>query len=635
MVKRVILIVLIGIFLINLSSAINITFNSDTPADNTTLNNKDYFLVNVTIGNFTGTPNVILELNNSFRPVNYTLSNATNITYQFNVTFLINRTFQYRVFVNDSIASNTTGYRTITVNYSQPWEYNSTYWKTTYINKITPFWANQFVASNGAFYMNVNQTGQRNNELLRAQMLGRHIYGMAVAYNLTSNETYKSMAINATNLLRDKYWDNSSGGFSDDDFNVSNGSQIINARNSKTMFGQSWASLGYLSTYWITSNSTYLNYAQESFSLYDQKTWNSTDKAYAETTNDSGSITSNQYTFSSTVDVAIALIIPLYSLTGNSTYLTRLKDITDSSLKNMVNESNDLIVGNYNPGWANNGNKEQVSIGHNTKYAWYLLYMYNLTNNETYKTKGLEIFGNATQKGWKDQYNLWLNEVNTTTNLSVNSDIPWWIIEDGSVGGHILYKYTNNDIYYDLFKKSTGTYLEKFLDQTNGEVYEIANESGSITNTDKGYEYKASYHSSEIAIFLSQTMDGFLGVPYGNYGTYLSNNPPTPSSSQTSSVSESGSGGSSIKNNSKISIPQLNNNETNKTIVSNESAATINEIFDSKNNLIKYIPLVLILIILLIILFLIILKNKKSKKERKKVLFEIRTIHKYLKKKRK
>ena len=610
MKKRVIFVVLIAVILINLVSAINITFNPSNPNDSTTLNTQDYFLVNVTIGNFTGTPNVILELNNSFRPVNYTLSNTTNYTFQFNVTYLINRTFQYRVFINDSIASNVTDYRTITINYSQPWEYNSTYWKSTYINKIAPFWASEFNPNTSVFYMNVNQTGARNNELVRAQMLGRHIYGMAVAYNLTGNETYKSMAINATNVLRDKFWDSSnSGGFSDDDFNVSNTSQIINARNSKTMFGQSWASFGYLSTYWITNNVTYLNYAQESYALYEQKTWNSTDKAYADTTNDAWTITSNKYTFSSTVDVAIALILPLYTLTGNSTYLTRLKEITDTSLKYMVNETNDLVVGNYDPGWGNDGNKEQISVGHNVKYSWYLLYMYNLTGNETYKTRGLSLFRNVTEKGWEDQYNLWDDEVNTTTNQSTSQSIYWWTIEDGSVGGHILYKNTNEDFYYDLFKKTTGTYLDKYLDQTNGEVYEILNESGSITNSDKGYEYKAAYHSSEIALILDKAMGGYLGVPYGSFGTYLANNPP--SATSTTPVSEGELVGP-YKGNKRKNNSIINNTEINKTIVSNETNTGNNEKIENKTSLIKTAPIIFGLIVIIIIIFFIIRKKKRK-----------------------
>jgi len=612
MIKRGKILIIFVIFVMSVyfASAINISFNSGTPADNTVLTTRDNFYVNVTIGNFTGTPNVILELNSSIRVINYTMSNLTNSTFQFNVTFLMNKTFQYRVHVNDSINSNITVYREINISYIQPWEYNSSYWTTTYIDNIGSFWANQFIPSSSTFYMNVNITGDANNELLRTQMLGRHIYGMAVAYNLTSNETYKSMALNATNTLRETLWDDTSGGFSDDDFNVSNPSEILVPRNQKTMFGQSWASLAFLSAYWISNNSTFLEYAEESYALYEEKTWNSTDKAYADIANDTWEITSDDYTFSSTVDVAIALVLPLYTLTGNSTYLTRLKEITDASMENMINETNDLVVGNYNPGWQNNGNTEQISVGHNTKYAWYLIYMYNLTGNDSYKTTGINIFRNASEIGWEDQYNIWYDQINTTTNQSVSSSIYWWIIEDGIVGGQILHKYTGDEYYYELFKKSTGTYIEKFLDTTNGEVYEVSNESGSITNFDKGYEYKGTYHSAEAAVLLSNIMNNFLGVPYGSFGTLAANQISSSTTSTTSNTNDDGVLVGPYKKN-KINPNQSNNSLENDSLnISNKDQEDIEDKSNNSNLKIISISLVIIAVIFLIVFFIIRYKKE-------------------------
>ncbi|GEM_PF-6876663 len=523
MVRRGIIVFLLIISILNLTSAINATFENPTPANNYISSNTDSLFINTTIGNFSGIPSVVIELNNSFRRVNYSLSNISQYAFQVNISYLTNTTFQYRIFANDTNGMNTTAYRTITINFTQPWEYNSTYWKTTYIENIATFWTKKFVPSTGAFIMDLNATGDKQDDLVRNQMLGRHIYGMAVAYNLTGNGSYKDMAVNATNLLRNSFWDSTNGGFSNDDFNVSNGSQILVSRNEKSMFTQSWASLGYISAYWATNNQTFLTYAQESYDLYDRKMWNSTDKAYADIANDTWSLTSNVYTFSSTIDVAIGLVLPLYTLTGNDTYLTKLKEITDSSISHMINDSSGMIEGSYSPGWINTGNSANYTIGHNTKYSWYLMYMYNLTENETYKTQAISVFQNSTTLGWKDQYNIWYETLDLTTNSSAKSTIGWWVIEDGVVAGQILYQYTGNEYYYDYFKKSTGTYIEKLLDETNGELFQELNLTGDVVTFTKGYEYKAAYHSAEAAILLSKTMNGFLGVPYGNFGTKIAN----------------------------------------------------------------------------------------------------------------
>ncbi|MBS3072419.1 AGE family epimerase/isomerase [Candidatus Pacearchaeota archaeon] len=541
MVKRGLLIVLLIISTFSLVSAINATFEGPTPVNNYVSSDTDSLFINATIANFSEIPSVVVELNSSFRRVNYSMSNISQNTFQVNISYLANTTFQYRIYVNDTNGLNSTEYRTVTINFTQPWEYNSTYWETTYIKNIATFWASQFVPSTGAFIMDLNETGDKQNDFLRSQMLGRHIYGMAVAYNLTGNESYKNMLVNATDLLRGSFWDSTNGGFSNDDLNVSNGSQTLVPRNEKSMFTQSWASIGYLSAYWVTNNQTFLDYAEESYDLYDEKMWNSTDKAYADIANDSWTITSNEYTFSSTIDVAIALVLPLYTLTGNEVYLTRLKEITDSSISHMINDSSGMIVGSYSPGWVNTGNTENYTVGHNTKYSWYLLYMYNLTENETYKTQAISVFQNSTTFGWKDQYNIWYEELDLTTNESSKSTIGWWVIEDGLVAGQTLYKYTGNEYYYDFFKKSTGTYIEKLLDESEGELFRDLNLSGDVIDFNKSYEYKAAYHSAEAAILLSKTMDGFLGVPYGSFGT-LDANRVTSSASPATSASEESAG---------------------------------------------------------------------------------------------
>ncbi len=491
------------------SSFLTVEFISPTPANGTTISNADGFSVRVNITNSTTLSNVILEFNDVLGWRNYTM--AANGNWNYNLSLLLNRSYQYRVSVIDINGTiNFTETRTVKINFVQPWE-GPNYWVDHIEDDIIRFWTNYARDEQyGGFYTYLNRSGGVTNTNKSPRMQGRTMYGVSVTYNLTGNDTYREFCREGINFLDQNAWDSVYSGWYNGD--LSREGAVIGSTD-KWTFSEYWTAKGYLGCYWATGNRSYLDKVETFYNTFESA-WNTSVGGYPDDVNRVFVITDDHFTFTSMIDGGVAMVLPLYTLTSNQTYLNRAKQIADLGIANMVDKNRGVVRETFYNNWSYVSGSNQIQTGHNTKFAWYLLYMYNATGNQTYLNAAESVFSNITNLTWDESLGTWYDNYDLSTNSVISTNRDWWPIEDNSMAALLLYKNTGNEKYYYYFKKATSLYLNNFVDETYGEVYQTVDANGVVINDIKGYNFKSMYHSTEYPLFAYNFLNGRLGLPY-------------------------------------------------------------------------------------------------------------------------
>jgi len=407
-----------------------------------------------------------------------------------------------------------------------------------YVENNAQFWIDHaYDTVYGGFFSNVDEFGNvfpsvdvhTNESYYRKSLISqtRHGYGFTRAFMLTGDENYLIYAQSALDFLTTYGWDQINGGwycFARADGSLDDG-QWWNPNAGKWGFQQHYALVGIIANYEATRNLNMKTWMDNGINALYTNMWDSRpgfEGYYLDT--DLNWSNKRGKGFTPTVDGITTNAELTYLITKNPEYKERLLQMADNIVEKIVPNMDHasikvLFPEDYNNDWVFNTNNSG-SIGHFIKTAWVLGRAYLCdTSNTQYRDAAVKILDEAwtyslgTSAIWDHVNGGPFNAISITSglqNLTNNSDNSkdYWTVEQGFTGPMINYYITQNPNYLQMADESMDFFMNHLVDSVNGEIFSQTNPAGTIIrNSQKGDDFKASYHSIEL---------GYYGYLYSN-----------------------------------------------------------------------------------------------------------------------
>ncbi len=387
-----------------------------------------------------------------------------------------------------------------------------------YVDSCARLWIHAADTIQGGFFTNVNRQGYAltawgtNKDVLSQS---RDAYGFTRAFMLTGNETYLTMARHALTFQYAHGWDTLDGGWLN---NLDISGTPTNPNGTKTAFYQHYALLGPAASFEATRDTTDWFWLMRGYASNEAHLWDTRpdDIGYYDMSNRDWTARTNK-SFNATVDAVTTTLVPLYLLTGDSTYATRLRelasDMRDVILPTMYSHAIGFVeMYDSNWGWTDATGGDQYHnrtiMGHVLKTAWCFGRINQLLPDPTYIPAAESLITNVWQKGYDHVYGGPYKDYDRTngTMFMYGQDTAkaWWQMEQAVVAGLMLHRLTGRSEYLQMADETLQFYMKHFVDHTYGDVYsDVAHDgAGWLWNDAKGNSGKAAYHSIETGYYV-------------------------------------------------------------------------------------------------------------------------------------
>ena len=376
------------------------------------------------------------------------------------------------------------------------------YWKKQGLNEIIPFWAKTVDYNTGGYFSDVLNDGKPTDNLKKyPRMVSRMVYAFCTAYLLSGKEKYLKLATHGMNYLKKYGWDHQYGGWV-----MELGAEHQVSVQEKEIFDEAYGNLGPIFYYYLTHDEQALKLVTQTHYLIKTKAWDFDYQGYYATVNRDWSLLTTEKSFNSQIDLATGYLCYYYLVTKDPMLLKDLKQIGDLTIENLYNAKSGYLHERYTRKWdyigSYLGNKDQIDLGHNMKAAWFLLRLYQLTQEQKYYQYAKKIYQKMITTAWDKEYYGWYFTKNAyfpawTTRDTIKC---WWTQCEGNFMLLNLYQVNTNTKYLDYFKQSSQFWERYFIDHRYGEVFANTYRNGKPKNELKGQAYKSGYHTMENAL---------------------------------------------------------------------------------------------------------------------------------------
>lgn len=381
-----------------------------------------------------------------------------------------------------------------------------------YVDSCADFWLDSYDHQYGGFFTEVDRVGNPSAWNTNKNMLTqtRHAYGFARAFQMTGNEAYLEHAQDALDFMIDSAWDAAYGGWYGE---IDRFGNPLSPTGWKSAFNQHYAILGFLANYEATNDPALWNWVMQSYDSNETNLWDNRpdylgyyDKGSYNWTNVTGK------SFNATVDAITTHLLNLYLLTGEPTYLTRMKQVAANCVNHLYASMDQQAIGfaeHYDSHWNIDPSETMTIMGHVLKTAWCLGRINLISPEPEYVTVAEDLVADVWNNGgydfglggpYKD-----FNRITGDMLMWGNPDTTkaWWQMEQAITAGLMLYANTGNTAYLDMADETTHFFARYFVDHVYGEVYADRTRSGGFAwGENKGSSCKAAYHSIETGYYV-------------------------------------------------------------------------------------------------------------------------------------
>jgi cellobiose epimerase len=381
------------------------------------------------------------------------------------------------------------------------------YWKTQALTDIMPFWTKYALdKKSGAFFTNLNSLwlpfGSQDKY---PSMVSRHLFSYSVAYLLSGDEDNLKIADNTVKWLLENAWDKEYGGWYD-----ALDSEGKPVQTTKTTFVQVYAITGLTLYYFVTHDSTVLNYIEKSNELLESKVWDSTSGGYFNMMNRDWTVSDSNKSFSSQVTPVSGYLIYLYQATREKKYLDQINRILDTTMNKMADKESGWILENFDRNWNYISGKEdetEINIGHNIEAAWMLFRNYLLSGNPDHLKSAKILTRKINKYGALHEKEIWLTTVGRSSSAMHGPDTYWWVQAYGNMFNLYLHHVLGESQYLDDFQKGASFWNSCFMDKKHGDTYFSVDTAGRTNDKTKATRFKTSYHSIEHCLLNMLCLD--------------------------------------------------------------------------------------------------------------------------------
>jgi mannose/cellobiose epimerase-like protein (N-acyl-D-glucosamine 2-epimerase family) len=381
-----------------------------------------------------------------------------------------------------------------------------------YVDSCARFWFSAYDPVAGGFYTNIDRQGlvitaSGTNKNMISQ--SRDAYGFVRGFMLTGNQQYLLYARRALDFLYRTAWDSVYGGWFQE---ASKNGLPLNITADKSAFNQHYALLGPAAMVEATDDSVDRSWLLRGFQRNENIFWDSRAAyfGYYDHTRYDGS-TPDGKSFNATVDAITTHVLPLYLMTGEATYKTRLLQIADNMVNRLTESSRTQAIGfieNYTGLWMEDYTQTMTIMGHVLKTAWCLARVYTIQPDTSYLGSAERLVDMVLTKGYDTQNGGPYKDYTRTTGAMLmwgqkDTAKAWWQMEQAVTAGLLLYDLTGKPKYLKMADETLEFFMKYFVDHTYGEVYENRTKYGTqIWDTNKGGSGKAGYHSTELGYYV-------------------------------------------------------------------------------------------------------------------------------------
>lgn len=380
------------------------------------------------------------------------------------------------------------------------------FWRQQGLNQIIPFWQNHVRDTiNGAFYMNLSQEGKPQPPWDKhPAMISRDVFGFTSAYLLSGDEKYLETAREGVNYLLKYAWDNQYGGWFDYLDQYGNPKETT-----KTVPSQLYTNVGLALYYFATKDENVLSHIKESIRIHKVYAFDKKDGGYFQALSRDLSVSDSSKSKHSHFGYTSSLLINLAMITRDKEILDFAEELEQISLRKMTDTSNGWFYGSPTPfdaKWnltqTKLNNKDVISAGAQLTANLSLLRLYEITGNDIYRTKGINLGNQLLHSAWDSIHGGWFDMIERMPpyEMQDTSSVSWWIQSYGLYLQLHLYHITGEKRYLDSYQKMAYFWDNYFVDKEFGGVFQNVSPSGIPVVTTKAVVWKAAYHEMENAL---------------------------------------------------------------------------------------------------------------------------------------
>ncbi len=139
-----------------------------------------------------------------------------------------------------------------------------------------------------------------------------------------------------------------------------------------------------------------------------------------------------------------------------------------------------------------------VNPGHDIEMSWFLLEEAIRRGDRELAAFAEKIFNEAFERGWDKEYGgiFYFKDVLGTPVEAYEHDMKlWWVHNETIIASLMLYRYTGNEKYMEIFDRVVDYAFSHFSDPEYGEWYGYLRRDGKPTEPPcKGHTYKGPFH---------------------------------------------------------------------------------------------------------------------------------------------
>ena len=339
-----------------------------------------------------------------------------------------------------------------------------------FVDSCANLWLNAYDNVNGGFFTNVSEDGTPINSEKYLLTQTRDAYAMARGFQMTGDTTYLVYGRAALDFMYDTYWDTVNDGWDD-------------REAGKWSFTQHYAMVGIAAMWEANAREIDYEYLMRGFQSLDDHLWDSRNGflGYYDRANDDWT-NLNGKGFTPTVDGITTNGLPLYLLTRDGDFKSRLLQLADNIVEHLVPTMDHYSYGFaeiFDSDWVEADYNSFLFTGHMLKAAWCLARAYLIEPNAEYITATTII----------------LDDVIAQSNIYYYGQ--WWEWEQAFTAGMMVYYITGDENYLDFADNQIDYFMDTCVDHVYGDVYRSPS-----SGTDKGDYYKAGYHSTELGYYM-------------------------------------------------------------------------------------------------------------------------------------
>ena len=392
------------------------------------------------------------------------------------------------------------------------------------VSSWADFWKTAYDSEYGGFFTYVDQEGNPTDDTKSILSQLQNAYAFARAFMVTGDTEYLNYTNGALHFMYDYLWDETNGGWYT---SVDADGDLLDSDDYNTFkwsFFQHYANLGMVAMADATAGVRFNNQditgnafderlhwemLNNSLDVINENMWDDRPDYYGyyyradldwSNASDKG--------FTPTVDVITTHGLYMYLLTKDPFFYTRFEQLANDIEEHMIPEMESAVLGFpefYNSNWEMQPGGDMY-IGHMFKTAWCLARAYLVNPQERYREAAKVLMYDMLDNGAYDytyggpysNYDWSSGFINTTYKL-------FWEDEQAYTSGIMNYYISNNEDdknkFIEVADRSIDFFMNKFVDAENGEVYIQTDREGNPDLTDKGFYFKAGYHSTEMAYY--------------------------------------------------------------------------------------------------------------------------------------